>query len=110
MRSYGRNLMKAKSIVVLKDAVDDLKAGRTFYNRMEPGIGDYFWDSLIADIESLVIYAGVHTKRYGFYRMFSKRFPYAIYYELKDDIAFVAAILPMRRDPDWAKKGLERRS
>ena len=42
--------------------------------------------------------------------MFSKRFPYAIYYELKDDIAFVAAILPMRRDPDWAKKGLERRS
>jgi len=59
---------------------------------------------LIADIESLVIYAGVHTKRYGFYRMFSKHFPYAIYFELKDDIAFVAAIFPMRRDPDWAKK------
>jgi len=59
---------------------------------------------LIADIESLVIYAGVHTKRYGFYRMFSKHFPYAIYFELKDDIAFVAAIFAMRRDPDWAKK------
>ena len=50
--------MKAKDIVVLKEASDDLKYGKTFYNQREFGVGDYFWDSLIADIESLIIYAG----------------------------------------------------
>jgi len=36
--------------------------------------------------------------------MLSKRFPYAVYYELKDEIAYVVAVLPMRRDPLWIKK------
>ena len=31
--------------------------------------------------------------------MLAKRFPYAIYYEIKDEIAYVVAVLPMRRDP-----------
>ena len=38
------------------------------------GIGEYFWDSLFADIESLVIYAGVHVREHGLCRMLSKRF------------------------------------
>ena len=54
--------MKAKDIVVLKEASDDLKYGKTFYNQREFGVGDYFWDSLIADIESLIIYAGQSIK------------------------------------------------
>ena len=102
--------MKAKDIVVLKEASEDLKNGQTFYNQRETGVGDYFWDSLIADIESLIIYAGIHLKQYGFYRMLAKRFPYAIYYELKDHIAYVVAILPMRRDPKWIKKRLKKQS
>ncbi len=102
--------MKAKDIVVLKEAGDDLKDSQAFYNQRELGVGDYFWDSLIADIESLIIYAGIHFKQYGFYRMLAKRFPYAIYYELKDNIAYVVAILPMRRDPKWIKKRLKKQS
>ena len=102
--------MRAKDIVVLKEASDDLKDGKTFYNERELGVGDYFWDSLIADIESLIIYAGIHFKQYGFYRMLAKRFPYAIYYELKDHIAYVVAILPMRRDPEWIRNRLKKQS
>jgi len=45
-----------------------------FYDQKEAGVGNYFWDSLLADIESLVIYAGIHNKKYGFHRMFAKRF------------------------------------
>lgn len=63
----------------------------------------------IKDIESLIIYAGIHNKSFGLYRMFSKRFPYAIYYEIKDDIAQVIAVLPMRRDPKWIKRKLTER-
>jgi hypothetical protein len=31
--------------------------------------------------------------------MLSKRFPFGIYYEVEDDVAYVYAILDLRRDP-----------
>jgi hypothetical protein len=42
--------------------------------------------------------------------MLAKRFPYAIYYEIVDDIAYVVAVLPMRRNPAWIKKKMKARS
>ncbi len=101
--------MSVKEVLLLKEAVDDLEAGRIFYDQRESGVGDYFWDSLISDIESLLIFAGVHSKRYGFYRMNAKRFPYAVYYELKDESVYVIAILPMRRDPAWIESKMSGR-
>ena len=70
--------MKFNSIQILSDAVSDLEVGREFYENQEPDVGEYFWDNLLSDIESLVIYAGVHNKKYGYYRMLAKRFPYSI--------------------------------
>lgn len=99
--------MKVRDVVVLKEVVDDLNDGRTFYEQKEAGVGDYFWDSLLADLESLIIYAGIHNKEHGLYRMLAKRFPYAVYYEIADDIAYVVAVLPMRRSPAWIKRKLE---
>jgi len=63
-----------------KEAVEDLEEGQVFYERRQPGIGDYFWDSLLSDMESLSIFAGVHARQYGFFRMLSRRFPYGICY------------------------------
>ena len=74
--------MKIKDIITLKEVANDLKEGKDFYDQREVGVGNYFWDSLVADIESLIIYAGIHNKRYGLHRMLAKRFPYAIYYEI----------------------------
>ena len=101
--------MKIKDVFILGEAVDDLNVGKSFYDSQEPGVGDYFWDCLVTDIESLIVYAGVHIKKWGFYQMLSKRFPYAIYYEISEDIAYVVAILPMRRDPAWISRQLEKR-
>ncbi len=70
------NTITFKNILVLKETVNDLNDGKRFYGRENAGVGDYFWDSLIADIESLIIYAGVHKKEYGLHQMFAKRFPY----------------------------------
>ena len=61
------------------------------------------------DIESLRIYAGIHNKKYGLYRMFAKRFPYAVYYEIEQEVAYIVAILPMKRDPLWIKEQLVER-
>jgi len=101
--------MRIKDVVTLKEVAIDLNDGKAFYDQRETGVGDYFWDSLVADIESLIIYAGIHNRKYGLYRMLARRFPYAIYYEINDKIAYIVAILPMRRDPVWIKKKLEER-
>jgi len=102
--------MIVKNVVILTEVADDLNDGKAFYDQRESGVGDYFWDSLLADIESLVIHAGIHNRERGLYRMLAKRFPYAIYYEIVDNLAYVVAVLPMRRDPAWIKKKLEGRS
>jgi hypothetical protein len=101
--------MKVVDIFILKEAIDDLEEGKNFYNQNEQGVGDYFWDSLISDIESLVIFAGIHNRQYGYYRMLAKRFPYAVYYEIKDAIVYVVAVLPVRRSPEWVYKKLKKR-
>ena len=41
-----------RNVIVLKDPAGDLEAGRTFYEKVAAGLGNYFQDSLIADMES----------------------------------------------------------
>jgi plasmid stabilization system protein ParE len=87
-------------IRILTSARNDLAAGRDFYDRQAEGVGDYFMDSLFSDIDSLSLHAGVHRKVFGFHRLLSKRFPWAIYYRLlEEDTAVVYRVLDCRQDP-----------
>jgi hypothetical protein len=69
-------------IEILSDAEEDLIAGARFYERQGVGLGEYFLDSPYPDIDSLLIYAGIHRVVFGFNRALSKRFPYAIFYKV----------------------------
>ena len=60
-------------IQVLDEAEDDLHDGREFYERQEPGVGDYFTAALAPDIDSLILFAGIHPIEFGFHRALSKR-------------------------------------
>jgi len=40
---------------ILTSAFNDLAAGREFYERQGEGLGDYFFDSVFADIDSLAL-------------------------------------------------------
>ena len=102
--------MNIKYIQILSEAEADLEDGRSFYEKQERGIGGYFWDSLLSDIESLLIYSGVHSKVYGYHRMTSKRFPYSIYYYVEAETIYVVAVLPQRRNPSWIVKKLTKKS
>ena len=62
---------------ISSDAEDDIAEGFWFYERQSAGLGDYFRSSIIADIESLAFYGGVHEVEYGYHRSLSKRFPFA---------------------------------
>ncbi|HMO51653.1 MAG TPA: type II toxin-antitoxin system RelE/ParE family toxin [Kiritimatiellia bacterium] len=86
-------------IVILRSAIADLARGRDFYDQQGEGLGDYFEESLTADIDSLRLYAGIHVIAYGYHRMLSKRFPYAIYYEIAEGAVRIRAVLDCRRDP-----------
>ncbi len=101
--------MKLREVFLLKEATVDLEEGRLFYDLQEKGVGDYFFDSLISDLECLRFYSGIHSKQFGFYRMFSKRFPFAVYYDIDKDIVVIVAILDMRRDPSLIKSKLGKR-
>ncbi|MCX6866263.1 MAG: type II toxin-antitoxin system RelE/ParE family toxin [Verrucomicrobia bacterium] len=95
------------TIRILPSAVADLEYGRDFYESREVGLGDYFQDCLCSDIDSLVLYAGIHRRVFGFHRLLSKRFPYAIYYRIEADKEPVDyRILDCRRDPKRIRKAL----
>ncbi len=90
-------------------ALADLRRGFHFYERQEAGLGVYFLDSLYSDIDSLRLFAGIHPIHFKMFRLLSKRFPFAVYYEVKGDAAFVRAVLDLRRDPAWISGKLQRR-
>ena len=89
-------------VVVLQSAKDDLRDGYLFYERQGGSyLGNYFLAILQSDLTSLALYAGIHNKRFGFYRALSRRFPYSIYYDIEDGDARVYGVLDNRRDPKW---------
>ena len=85
---------------IFDNAKLDLTDGFEFYERQASGVGAYFLDCLFSDIDSLALYAGVHPQKpWGFHWMLSKRFPYAVYYTVADDLVSVHAILDCRQSP-----------
>lgn len=48
-------------IRILKSARKDLKEGYHFYELQQEGLGSYFLESLYSDIESLKLFAGIHS-------------------------------------------------
>lgn len=96
---------------ILTSACRDLATGRRFYEHQGEGLGEYFLDSMFADIDSLALYAGIHRMVFGFHRMLAKRFPYAIYYRLDVEGAIVVyRVLDCRQNPAKTRKALRRSS
>ena len=98
--------MKIHDVIILEQASWDINEGRDFYNTNTLNSGDYFFSSMITEIESLKFYAGIHRKHYGLHRMLAKRFPFAIYYDVEKMSARVIAVLDTRRNPSWIRKRL----
>jgi hypothetical protein len=60
----------------------------------------------VADIASLALYHGLHSRHCGLYRMLAHRFPFGIYYRETETETQVVAVLDLRRDPNWIRKEL----
>ena len=87
-------------IKILSSAFNDLAQGRDFYDQQGEGLGNYILDALFSDIDSLMLYAGIHRKVFGFHRLLSKRFPYAIYYQMETgNEVIIYRVLDCRQNP-----------
>ena len=52
-------------IEILDEARQDLIEGFQFYESRETGVGSYFLDCLFSDIDSPLLFAGIHQTVYG---------------------------------------------
>ena len=95
------------NIRILDNAKFDLLEGYHFYEASEEHIGSYFLDCLYSDIDSLILYAGIHRMKGGFHWMLSKRFPFAIYYTIEKPYISVHAIIDCRQDPKTIESRIE---
>jgi plasmid stabilization system protein ParE len=95
------------SVQLLDEAELDLVDGFCFYEAQQAGLGDYFLDSLFSDIDSLQLFAGIHRRHLGFYRLLSKRFPFAIYYRIEGKVVNVHAVMDCRQNPERIRERLE---
>ena len=94
-------------VQILDEAEQDLLEGAQFYENQIAGLGQYFLDSLFSDIDALQIYSGIHSVHFGYHRLLSKRFPFAIYYRVENNVARVRAILDCRQYPEKIKNRLD---
>jgi len=92
--------MNIENIIALEEVSLDLKIAEAFYEKQNKGLGGYFRDSIISDIESLWLYGGIHSRVFDLYRLLSKRFPYGVYYEIKENTIIIIAILDLRQNPN----------
>ena len=71
-------------IAVTESASDDIAEGYLFYESQENGLGSYFETSILSQIRSLQIFAGLHEIHFdNYYRMITRHFPYAVIIALK---------------------------
>ena len=93
------------NIRVLRTARRTIADGIRFYERQQTGLGAYFLNSIMSDLRSLNIYAGVHQKyNDSYYRMVCSKFPYSIYYRKEGSNVDIYAVLDDRRDPKWTEE------
>ena len=95
------------NISILDPATDDLAEGFWFYESKEYGLGNYFLDTIYAEIDSLEISAGIHPiYDPPYHLMISDRFPFSVYYIVDGDDVFIEAIIDQRRNPEWVSERL----
>ncbi|MBC8243984.1 MAG: type II toxin-antitoxin system RelE/ParE family toxin [Verrucomicrobia bacterium] len=93
---------------ILDCARDDLIEGYHFYEAMQVSLGDDFLASLHSDIECLRTSGGIHPQTHRqLHRALSKRFPFAVFYTVDEDVVRVRAVVDCRRNPSWIRQHLK---
>ena len=82
------------------EAQFDILEGTRFYEVQHQGLGEYFKQSVRSELDSLNRSAGIHESLGFCFRKLVRKFPFAIFYILENDMVDVFAILDCRQDPE----------
>jgi plasmid stabilization system protein ParE len=97
------------NVEIRNEAHLDISEGVAFYDRQSYGAGDYFYQRIFEDIDSLSETAGIHERHFGYYRKIASRHPFLIYYRMLGKGIEVVAVLDGRSRPTDIHALLKRR-
>jgi plasmid stabilization system protein ParE len=94
-----------RAIVLRPEAVEDLRAARSWYGSRREGLGD----ELVASVEAVLEQARAAPEAFAMVhgevrRVLVRRFPHAVFYVIEPRRLVVLAILHASRDPvSWPR-------
>jgi plasmid stabilization system protein ParE len=93
-------------LVIRPDAEADLSVARDWYNTQQDGLGLEFLDAIDAVFTRIQATPELYAPEYkGFRRAGLPRFPYVVYYRLREDTVEVIAVLHGSRGADlWRSR------
>lgn len=94
------------SIRIRPEAEKDLQEAFDYYQTCRVGLGHEFMMCVEVALKSIQRNPAQHPIIYKhIYRNFVQRFPFGVYYLVKQDLVLVIAVLHVRRDPlHWQKR------
>ena len=93
-------------MIILPEAESDLEYARDWYERQSDGLGDAFLLAIEEVLERIdrtpELNAVVHQ---NVRRALTRRFPYAVYYQIEGDEVVVVGVFHAGRDPrEWRSR------
>ena len=91
----------------LLEAIDDIESAHSWYERQSPDLGNQFLDALRDTIQPIEANPFLFAMQYRDFRAVSVgKFPYVIYFRIRDDDVLVFAVQHNRRNSRaWRKRG-----
>ncbi len=88
----------------LAPAHDEFEEATSFYNRRRAGLGDEFAEEVESTIQRILDHPRAwHPLSPRTRRCRTRRFPYGVIYQIRDDQILIVAIMDLRRRPDYWK-------
>ena len=84
----------------------EVEATFEWYEHEQPGLGFEFLNELRATYQRILgSPLGYQHLRAGIHRALPRRFPYAIYYSIEEEVVVILSVLHTARDPaEWQKR------
>ena len=98
------------SVSFLPEVEEDAIAGYVWYEEKARGLGEEFLRLFYACSSDIAhnphLYASVHE---DFRRRLLRRFPYAIYFRIEENIVIIFGLFHCARDPRFIRESLDKR-
>ncbi len=89
-------------VVLDPAAAAELREAAVFYEDCREGLGQEFLASVEAACDAIARRPTLWRRLKGrFHRCLVHRFPYGVVYAVEDDVVYVAAVMHLKRKPDY---------